>query len=173
MNIRGGFVGTFARVALAALFVAAAAGALGGAAQAQMMGQRKAAPPPKPSEPQKPLDTSVKPDKTYPTKVTWQLKALGQKPVPVSAEITMMIDENFRGTGYGGCNNWSATIYPLNGQKLVSGPIASTKRKCDAAKMQLEHAFLVALHSGGTWDLDGPDLVVKTQAGVLRFFRAL
>ncbi|MBK9083643.1 MAG: META domain-containing protein [Rhizobiales bacterium] len=172
MSIRGGIVGAVRRIGLSALCIAAAAGALVGAAEAQM-GRRKADPPPKSSEPQKPLDTSAKPDKTYPTKVTWQLKALGQKAVPVSAEITMMIDENFRGTGYGGCNNWSATIYPLNGQKLVSGPIASTKRKCDAAKMQLEHAFLVALHSGGVWDLDGPDLVVKTQAGVLRFFRAL
>lgn len=112
-------------------------------------------------------------DKTYPTKITWALKSLNNKPVPREADITLMIDDNFRGTGFGGCNYWSATIYPVRGQRLAAGPVAVTKKQCTPAVMQLERSFLVGVHSGPAWDIEGPELVLKGQGGTMRFERAL
>ncbi|MBL8590961.1 MAG: META domain-containing protein [Methylobacteriaceae bacterium] len=155
---------TVARASLAALCAVAWIGS----AEAQTRRGKKTDPAKEQS-----AEERYRQEKTYPTKVTWTLRAINNKPVPAGADITLMIDDNYRGSGFAGCNNWSATIYPLRGQKLAAGPIALTKRKCEPAKMQLERAFLVGVHSGPTWDLEGSDLILKGQGGAMRFDRAL
>lgn len=171
---------TFARCAAVALCAAAAlcVAALGDAAQAQM-GKRGTGPINQEegsaarAKREADADQRYKQEKTYPTKTTWSLKSLNNKPVPRDADITLMIDDNFRGTGFAGCNYWSATIYPMRGQRLASGPVATTRKQCPPAVMQLERAFLVGVHSGPEWDLVGPELVLKTKGATLRFERAL
>lgn len=153
--------------ALAGAVLAAGLIASASAAMAQQRQQR-------PTTPQAPsFEEKMRQEKTYPTKVTWRLKSINNKPVQSNADFTLLIDDNYRGSGASGCNNWSATIFPVRGQKLAVGPIAITKRKCDNSLMQLERNFLVAIHSGPTWDLVGSDLVVKAQTGTLVFQRAL
>lgn len=163
---------TFARGVAIALCVIAP----GGAAEAQILGSGK--PPAEEGSAARAKreadgDRRFTTEKTYPTKVTWALKSLNNKPVPREADITLMIDDNFRGTGFGGCNYWSATIYPVRGQRLAAGPVATTKKQCTPALMQIERAFLVGVHSGPEWDLVGPELVLKGKGGTLRFERAL
>lgn len=114
-----------------------------------------------------------KQEKTYPTKTTWALRSLNGKPVPADYEVTFMIDDNFRGSGFGGCNYWSATIYPQKEQKLLAGPIAVTKKTCDAARTQTERTFLVGVHSGPAWDTVGSQLTLKTNGLTMVFDRAL
>ncbi|QLP96344.1 MAG: META domain-containing protein [Rhodoblastus sp.] len=41
------------------------------------------------------------------------------------------------------------------GQQLLSGPIAVTKKTCEPARMQIERAYLVGIHSAPQWDLQG------------------
>lgn len=122
----------------------------------------------------KPLD---KAEKQYPIGVVWILKAFNDKPLPVQEELTFSIDNAYRGYGYSGCNTWSATIYPVKNQTFAVGPVALTRKKCDAARMKLENEYLIAIHAGPTWDLvsgsDGIELVMKGQAGSLRFYRSL
>lgn len=126
-----------------------------------------------PADPKAAAEERYKQEKTYPTKTTWALRSINGKAVPADYEITFMIDDNFRGSGFGGCNYWSATIYPQRDQKLLAGPVAVTKKMCEPARMQLERAFLGAVHSGPNWDLQGHQLTMKGRGGALVFDRAL
>lgn len=114
-----------------------------------------------------------KQEKQFQTKITWRLVEINNKPVPRSVDITFMIDDAYRGSGFGGCNAWSATIYPVRGQKLAMGPIAYTKKQCDAATMQLERAFLTALAGGPNWDVENSVMTLKNGANTMRLERAL
>ena len=107
----------------------------------------------------------------FPTKMNWTLSDINGK--GTAAEATLMIDDNYRGTGTSGCNTWSAALYPIKGHKLAMGPVAQTKRSCAADVMQFEHLYLGILHSGPTWDQTGYTLTVKSQAGTLTFKRGL
>lgn len=107
----------------------------------------------------------------FPTKMTWILSSLNGKSPP--SEATLMLDENFRGTGASGCNTYSATIYPVKGQRLAMGPVAQTKKTCSPDLNNFERAFLTILHTGPTWEVKGSTLTVKSQAGVLIFDRGL
>ena len=127
----------------------------------------------RPAGPQ-PFTSPVKPgepDKKFPTKVIWILKDFNGK--PIAGDLTLSIDDNFRGAGNSGCNTWSATVYPVRGQRLGVGPVALTHNTCDAAKTQLENAYLTAVHAAPFWDLEGSDLVLKGPGGVLRFQRSI
>ena len=121
-----------------------------------------------------PLEKS---EKQFPTGTVWVLKAFNDKPVPGTEELTFSIDSAYRGTGYSGCNTWSATIFPVKNQTLAVGPVALTKKKCDAATMKFENTYLIGIHAGPTWDLvgsnDGTELIMKGQGGTLRFIRSL
>ena len=112
-------------------------------------------------------------EKSFPTHTIWVLKEFNGKPAPAGEELTLSIDETFRASGYSGCNSWSATIYPVKGQRLAMGPVALTRNTCAAPRVALERAFLTALHAGPSWDLTGADLVVKGPRGALRFQRSI
>jgi heat shock protein HslJ len=107
----------------------------------------------------------------FPTKATWNLTSANGKTPP--ADATMMIDENYRGTGVDGCNSWSASLYPVKGRHLAMGPVALTKKTCSPEIMAFEKLFLTVLHTGPTWELQGSTLTVKSQAGTLVFDRGL
>ena len=83
----------------------------------------------------------------------------------------MRIDNQFRGSGFAGCNTWSATMWPVRGQRFAVGGIAVTKKACAPAAMQFEQAYLRALFAGPTWDIVNGLLEVRSQAGSLSFAR--
>ena len=147
-----------------ALPVAIAAAPLPAAAQQKDQKQ----PPGKPQAPAIP-----QPDKTFPKNIVWTLYSLNGK--PVTGELTFLIDDNNRGSGASGCNTWSATMVPVQGQRIAMGPIATTKKQCAKEVMQLEFGYLSALHSGPNWDLVGPDIVIKAVQGngEMKFKRSL
>jgi heat shock protein HslJ len=110
-------------------------------------------------------------DKEFPTKATFNLKEINGK--PPAGDASLLIDGTLRGSGSSGCNTWSATIYPVKGQKLAMGPVVMTKKQCDAAVMAFEKEYLGILHSGPTWDTQGDTLTVKGPTGTLVFLRSL
>ena len=81
------------------------------------------------------------------------------------------IDAQFRGSGFSGCNTWSATMWPVRGQRFAVGPVALTKKTCAPQIMAFEKAYLAALHSAPTWDMVNGLLEVKSGAGTLSFAR--
>ena len=112
-------------------------------------------------------------EKAFPTHTIWILKDFNGKPVASSDDLSLSIDETFRGSGYSGCNTWSATLYPVKGQRLAIGPLALTHNTCAPARVALERAYLTALHGGPAWDLTADELVIKGPRGTLRFRRSL
>jgi heat shock protein HslJ len=112
-----------------------------------------------------------KEEKTFPKDSNWTLRSLNGKPVPAGMEATLRIDNQFRGDGFAGCNTFSATMWPVRGQRFAVGGIAVTKKACAPAAMQFEQAYLRALFAGPTWDIVNGLLEVRSQAGSLSFAR--
>jgi heat shock protein HslJ len=111
--------------------------------------------------------------KNFPLDQTWSLRELNGKPVPSGLDISLKIDGTLRGSGFTGCNSWSATMYPVKDQHLATGPYALTKKQCPKDVMQLELSFLSALLGNPEWDLVNGDLVIKGPRGALRLARSL
>jgi heat shock protein HslJ len=127
--------------------------------------------------PQSEEDDTPKPlpplQKNFPLDQTWSLRELNGKPVPPGLDISLKIDGQLRGSGFTGCNSWSATLYPVKDQHLAVGPYALTKKQCPKDVMQLELGFLSALVGSPEWDLVNGDLVIKGPRGALRLARSL
>lgn len=111
-------------------------------------------------------------EKTFPLGASWSVVALNGKPVQ-DRRATLIVDQNLRGTGFGGCNTFSASAYPLRQQGFAVGPIAITKRSCDKGTLDFERAFLMALRATNKWDLVNGRLVLKGGAGELTLSRSL
>ena len=112
-------------------------------------------------------------EKQFPVPSNWTAVSLNGKPFGGRDRPTFSLDQQYRAKGFGGCNTYSATSYPLREQRLAVGPFALTKKQCDKEVMETERAFLVALRTSMQWDFDGSTLVVKTQSGDLRFERSI
>ncbi len=121
-------------------------------------------------QPPKPLPPL---QKNFPLDQTWSLRELNGKPVPPGLDISLKIDGTLRGSGYTGCNSWSATVYPVKDQHLAVGPYALTKKECPKDIKALEMGFLSALLGSPAWDLVNGDLVIKGPRGSMRLVRSL
>jgi heat shock protein HslJ len=111
--------------------------------------------------------------KNFPLDQTWSLREINGKPVPTTLDVSLKIDGALRGSGFTGCNTYSATMYPIKDQHLLVGPYALTKKQCDKDTMAIEFSFLSALLAQPTWDLVNGDLVIKGARGSLRMARSL
>lgn len=127
---------------------------------------------PDPGEQQAPQVPPPMMPKQFPLGVTFEAATLngrafeGERPA-------MTLDETLRLRGFSGCNNYSATAYPLRDQGLAVGPFALTRRDCDAATMRKERSFLEALRAAQRWDTEGPRLTIQGPRGELVLERAL
>ena len=112
--------------------------------------------------------------KNFPLDQTWSLRELNGKPVPTGVDVSLKIDGTLRGSGYTGCNSWSATMYPVKDQHLAVGPYALTKKECPNKDLKaLEFGFLSGLLGSPEWDLVNGDLVIKGPRGTMRLARSL
>jgi heat shock protein HslJ len=111
--------------------------------------------------------------KNFPLDQTWSLRELNGKPVPDGLDASLKIDGALRGSGFTGCNSWSATLYPVKDQHLMVGPFAMTKKQCPKDVMAIEMGFLSSLIGNPTWDLVNGDLVIKGPRGSIRLARSL
>lgn len=109
-------------------------------------------------------------EKKFPTDGVWSLFEINGKPAP-NDPPTLMIDSNLRGTGYAGCNTYSAALYPIRDMKLAMGPAAMTKKTCPADRMNIEKLFLAILRTGPSWDVNGSEMTIKSQAGAMKLRR--
>jgi heat shock protein HslJ len=158
-------------VRLAALLLCAAAMTAPVAAQGPAGQTPAGQTPAKPGQAQKPPGGPR--EKQFPVPSSWTAVSLNGKPFGGRDRPTFTLDQQYRAKGFGGCNTYSATSYPLREQRLAVGPFALTKKQCDKEIMDAERAFLVALRTSMQWDFEGTTLVVKTQSGELRFERSI
>jgi heat shock protein HslJ len=111
-------------------------------------------------------------EKTFPLGWAWTAYSLNGK-VFGSDRPTLQLDENLRGSGFAGCNTFSATMYPIKDQGFVVGPIAVTRKACPKPLADAEREFLIALRTSQKWDLVAGRLVLTHPKGQLMFERAL
>ena len=111
-------------------------------------------------------------EKNFPLGAAWSASTLNGKSI-ASMRATLLVDANLRGTGFGGCNTFSASAYPLRQQGFAVGPLALTKRTCDKDISGFERSYLTALRGARKWDLVQGRLVISTALGDLVFERAL
>jgi heat shock protein HslJ len=111
--------------------------------------------------------------KNFPLDQTWSLRELNGKPVPVGLDASLKIDGTLRGSGFTGCNSWSATLYPVKDQHLLVGPFAITRKQCPKDVMAIELGFLTGLTQKPAWDLVNGDLVITGPRGSMRLARSL
>ncbi|HZH50605.1 MAG TPA: META domain-containing protein [Microvirga sp.] len=111
-------------------------------------------------------------DKVFPLGSSWTAVSLNGKPFS-GDRPSFRLDDQLRASGFGGCNTYTATAYPLRDQGLAVGPFALTKKTCDKSTMAIEQAFLVALRTSAKWDIQGRILTIRTQNGELKFERAI
>jgi heat shock protein HslJ len=111
-------------------------------------------------------------EKQFPLGSSWTASSLNGRPFG-GERPSMTLDDQLRAKGFAGCNTYSATAFPLRQQGFAVGPVAVTRRACDAASMATERAFLVALRTAQRWDLVGGQLVLRGQNAEIRFDRAL
>jgi heat shock protein HslJ len=112
-------------------------------------------------------------EQQFPFGSTWLLDSIDGK--PMSGDVpSFRLDDKLRATGFGGCNSFSMAFYPIKGQKLAAGAIATTKKSCGKPIDDTERTVLVGLHSLPTWHLESNgDLTVKGQTGTMLFHRGL
>jgi heat shock protein HslJ len=160
MNRRFGLAAAFAMLAATTL------AAFDANAQGRM-------PMPSREELGKPAPAPITPqEKTFPFGAAWSASTMNGRSI-ASMRATLLVDSNLRGTGFGGCNTFSAAAYPLRQQGFAVGPLALTKRSCDQAVSGFERSYLTALRGARKWDLVQGRLVISTASGDLVFERAL
>lgn len=114
-----------------------------------------------------------KEEKRFPLGSSWIAVSLNGKPFGGTERPAFSLDDRFRVRGFGGCNSFSATAFPLKSQGIAVGPLALTKRSCDPAAMASEKAFLAALRTSATWETTTGTLYIKGPSGEIRFERSL
>lgn len=111
-------------------------------------------------------------EKQFPLGAAWTAISVNGRAVG-GERPSLVVDDQLRGKGFSGCNNFSATAYPLREQGFVVGPVAVTRRACAADAMATERTFLVAFRGTRKWDIVNGQLILQGVAGEIRFERAL
>jgi heat shock protein HslJ len=112
-------------------------------------------------------------EKMFPLDSTWTVVSVNGKAFPGVERPSFIIDKQYRARGFGGCNTFVATAFPLKEQHLAVGPLAMSKKQCEKGLSASEQAFLMAFRTSGAWDLVGSQLVIKSATGEIKFERAL
>lgn len=112
-------------------------------------------------------------EKRFPLGASWIAVSLNGKSYGGTERPAFTLDDQFRVRGFGGCNSFSTSAFPLREQGLAVGPLALTKRACDKGRMDAEMAFLTALRTSAKWDTHIGTLIIKGPNGELRFERSL
>ncbi|MDB5590886.1 META domain-containing protein [Enterovirga sp.] len=114
-----------------------------------------------------------KEEKRFPLGTSWIAVSMNGKTFTGTERPAFSVDEHFRVRGFGGCNSFSATAFPMREQGIAVGPLALTKKSCDKQVMAAEMSFLTALRTSAKWDTQIGSLVIRGPNGELKFERSL
>ena len=91
--------------------------------------------------------------------ITWEATAIGETPVPPGVEITLLIENDMRAGGSGGCNSFFSQA-TITEDSFAIGEIARTQRSCFYERNTLEQSYFDALKAAVTWVIDGDRLTL-------------
>jgi heat shock protein HslJ len=88
--------------------------------------------------------------------------------VLVETKLTAMFGKDGSLSGFGGCNEYTAS-YKATAPKISVGPVASTRKHCEepAGVSEQETAYLAALETAATYRVEGSRLELRTAGGAL------
>lgn len=113
-------------------------------------------------------------EKEFPVGTSWVALSLDNKNYPAGAHRPFFVlDSQYQLRGFGGCNTFSATAYPLRNQGFAVSPFAVTRKSCGAQIDAAERAFLLALRMSQKWDVVKGILVLQGSSGTIRADRSL
>ena len=84
----------------------------------------------------------------------------------LSLTVARVSQDELRGSGSAGCNNWTATVI-LRDDQIDFTNIATTRKMCAKPVMTAEDAFLTSLRSARRWHIDGEKLIIEGDAARL------
>jgi putative lipoprotein len=96
--------------------------------------------------------------------ITWQATRIGETPVPPGVDVTLLIEDDMRAGGSGGCNSFfsQATIAD---DSFMIGEVARTQRSCFYERNTLEKSYFDALRAAVAWTMDDSRLTLLDGAG--------
>ena len=88
--------------------------------------------------------------------------------VTAGKKLTANFDAKGNLSGFGGCNDYNATV-KATPPKIALGPVASTRKACSTPDgvMDQETAYLAALATGATYQIQGSRLELRTADGAI------
>jgi heat shock protein HslJ len=88
--------------------------------------------------------------------------------VLTGTKLTANFDTTGHVTGFAGCNNYNGPV-KATPPKISIGPLASTRKFCDApvGVMEQESAYLAALAGAATYSIQGTTLELRTASGAI------
>jgi putative lipoprotein len=90
---------------------------------------------------------------------TWEATAIGEMPVPPGVEITLLIEDDMRAGGSGGCNSFFSQA-TITEDSFAIGEVARTQRSCFYERNTLEQSYFDALKAAVTWVVEGDRLTL-------------
>jgi putative lipoprotein len=97
--------------------------------------------------------------------VTWRAESIAGTPVARRSVSSLLIGDDMRAGGRGGCNSWFAQA-AVSGQSLAFSAVAATRMAClDDTLSAQEAAFFDALGQTRFYRLDGDTLTLLNAAG--------
>jgi len=95
--------------------------------------------------------------------VTWEATAIGETPVQPGTKITLLIENDMRAGGSGGCNSFFSQA-TITEDSFAIGEIARTQRSCFYERNTLEQSYFDALKAAVSWVVDGDTLTLLDSA---------
>lgn len=96
--------------------------------------------------------------------ITWEATAIGETPVPPGVAITLLIENDMRAGGSGGCNSFFSQA-TITEDSFAIGEVARTQRSCFYERNTLEQSYFDALKASVAWVMDGDTLTLLDGAG--------
>ncbi len=96
--------------------------------------------------------------------VTWEATFIGETPVPPGVEVTLLIEDDMRAGGVGGCNSFFSQS-TVTADTFAIGEVARTQRSCLYERNMLEQSYFDALKAAVTWRVDGDTLTLLDRTG--------
>lgn len=94
----------------------------------------------------------------------WLAEDIGGAGVIDYAQTTLAFPADGRAEGSGGCNQYSGPV-SVEGDAIIFGQIASTRKACAPALLDQEQKFFIALAGARSFTLAGSSLILRDAAG--------
>jgi putative lipoprotein len=96
--------------------------------------------------------------------ITWSAVAIGETPIPPGVEVSLLVDDELRAGGVGGCNSYFAQAQ-IDENSFMVADVSKTMKSCLYERNMLEKSYYDALKAARSWVIDNGALLLLDGAG--------